>query len=88
MSKTHQVKQYELSSLVTYATRYALGRQTYAVCEMIGILKVHWEHLWATDRMNILQDLQQALREDRCGAEIDCKAWAEFLKWAIKYDER
>jgi hypothetical protein len=48
-------------TLLIYATRYVLGRATYAVDDVCGLLRMHAPYLQDRDREVIVRDIQEAL---------------------------
>lgn len=77
---THTLRRPPMTdSMILYATRYCLGRQTYAVWECVEYLLAHWPKLGAQTRGVILRDVRYALEHDEAGAEMDRVQWRRVL---------
>lgn len=61
--------------LAPWAVRYALGRQTYAVGIVVETLVGCVDALSADTRRAIVEDIDDALRRDRAGADMDRRDW-------------
>ena len=61
--------------LSVWAVRYALGRATYAVFDVVDVLVAEREHLTANSRAVICQDIDEADRKGRLGMEMDATQW-------------
>jgi hypothetical protein len=81
LPKPAAIDTYELGALLTYATRYALGRKTYAVNDVCCSLRAHWKHLRKNDRENIRRDVLGELQRypaDAAGGDLD--DWRSILE--------
>lgn len=63
-----------------WAFRYALGRRTGAVDDVIGTLKTHWSKLEPFTRTQIKEEIQRAIDMDMAGAECDIESWKGVMK--------
>ena len=66
--------------MVIYATRYCLGRRSYAVGECVAYLVANWEHLDLRTRFVIRRDIREAIAEGRTGMDIDEADWKRVLE--------
>jgi hypothetical protein len=69
-------------AMVIYATRYAIGRMSYCVGEVVGYLLAHWDQLEPKTRIVIERDIEEALAEGRYGMEMDKQQWLRVLEQA------
>lgn len=61
------------------AFRYALGRRTYAVGEVVDSLKHNWEHLSQNIKDLVKREIVSAIQYNNAGMEMDIKKWNEVL---------
>lgn len=59
------------------AFRYALGRRTYVVSEIVNELTTNWSHLSSYSKVLIRKEIIEC---NDLGAEMDKKEWAKILK--------
>lgn len=71
--------------ILFYAFRYALGRRTYAVLEVVNAMHEHWDSFDKFTRIQIHSEIKKAINEDRSGADIDTINWETILR--LKIDE-
>lgn len=64
-------------SLLHYAVRYTLGRQTHAVRYVVNRVKDNWENMTTNERRMIQKDIIQA---DDLGMRCDEEKWEEVLE--------
>lgn len=77
------VDAYELGALLIYATRYAIGRQTYAVSDVCGSIRKHWPRLLERDREVIKRDIRECFLHAPTPVKMaDCDAaeWRSVLE--------
>ncbi len=74
------VAPHELEALLVYATRYALGRQTYAVDDVAGIIERTAPKLSARTRAVLSRDIAEAAARGALGADIDARRWRDALR--------
>jgi hypothetical protein len=66
--------------LLFCAFRYALGRQTYVVGSVAGILKENWDHMHPIERAKYKQEIREAIANKRAGSVmIDVPEWEAIL---------
>jgi len=71
----------DLEVLMINATRYCLGRRSYAVGEQCDILKRHWNELTTGTRLVIIHDVEEALAsENPPGMDQDVREWEHLAK--------
>lgn len=73
--------------MLVYALRYALGRQTYAVNDVIIALEEHWEEDICKNNADIIKrDIKEYL--DRTDSRIDScyQDWVDCLKYLEEND--
>lgn len=73
--------------LVLYATRYALGRRSYSVGEVVGWLKDNWGSISDNTKVTIRKDIEARIQrgsrlpEDHpLGDSCDRKQWEQILE--------
>lgn len=62
-------------SVIFYAFRYALGRQTYAVHDVARALIATAESLPSSTRHLIVKEIEEAIDGDRAGSDNDAEIW-------------
>ena len=63
------------------AFRYALGRQTYAVYEVVKCLKKNWDLLSEHTKQLIRKEIKEAIKNKKAGSEsIDVPLWKIILE--------
>jgi len=67
-----------INLLRVMAFRYALGRQTYVVSEMVRELISHWGEILEYQCL-ILRDIKEAISSGRAGSEYDVHQWERVL---------
>jgi hypothetical protein len=73
-------------NIIWMAMRYALGRRTYAVNEVIDYIKGHWDTI--DDRIldGMRMDIRKAIERGDAGDHIDLMEWQSLLDtWAQKH---
>lgn len=76
-NKTKLPRQQE--SIYFYAFRYALGRRTYAVSEVVAELKNNWERFSESMQVQIQQEILNAQHANQLGDKCDRDSWQEIL---------
>lgn len=66
--------------IVFFAFRYALGRKTYAVGEVVEELVRVWSQLDPRLQRQIKHEITEALILDRAGMKCDIESWNKVLK--------
>lgn len=75
--------------LLHYAMRYAMGRYTYAVDDMVRMIREQWQWLTTGDRNQLLADLDSNVRRHEndgktLGAEYTFKQWRDLRDWMVE----
>lgn len=86
-------------SLIVYASRYAMGRKSYAVGEVTDWLKQHWDLLAPSVKEQIQTDIERRLKDEShaqvihdnperkpsqpLGQDFDREQWLEILDLPI-----
>jgi hypothetical protein len=65
--------------MLFYAFRYALGRKTYAVIDVVVELMTHWKELDDRLRRLIIYEIERAIQDDRAGMLCDVEEWKKIL---------
>ena len=84
-----EISQRDLRDVFIYAFRYTLGRSTYAVSTMAVLIQDNAKNLSDADLNLYIREINEAIKENRCGMYIDCNSWihtAEYLQ--IELDSR
>jgi len=76
---TVEINTDELRALVIYSFRYAMGRQTYAVQEVVEALLKYWDHLEDRDQALIVKEISTEITRGNYGMDIDLKQWQRVL---------
>lgn len=71
------------TDILIYSFRYALGRQSYCVSDVVKNIKDNWEKLNINDKQLIIKEIKIAIENNKIGMEIDKKNWEEILKLEI-----
>lgn len=74
-------------AMLVYAFRYALGRQTYAVTEVIATIIGASLALSAHTRQTIAREIDAAIAADRAGAAVDVAAWRALSERLHRIDD-
>jgi hypothetical protein len=69
----------DVSEAIVYAVRYALGRRSYAVGSVCGIVRRLFMCLAPNDVETIARDISDAISQENCGDDIDRKSWRQLL---------
>jgi hypothetical protein len=64
-----------IDRLAIWAVRYALGRRTYAVADVVGALTANVASLTANTRAVIVRDITEAEARDGLGDPRDAAEW-------------
>ena len=65
--------------LILYATRYCLGRRTFAVDDMVEYLLDNWDSFSKQLKDTIIRDIKRAIEEKMAGEECDIRDWKKIL---------
>ena len=72
--------QLETKLLFWMAFRYALGRSTYIVNDMIRLIKINWGNMRGDEQAKFKQEINQAIDRGHAGMEIDVIEWRKILE--------
>jgi hypothetical protein len=67
-------------NMIFWAFRYALGRKTGAVTDVVDHIKFHWKNFEPHTREQIKEEITQAIKNDNAGGDCDVRQWEEILK--------
>lgn len=70
----------ELSNLLFYSFRYALGRKTYCVLDVTTSLIRHKDSLTPADRSLICFKIETAIQEGNAGMLMDVEEWKNVMR--------
>jgi hypothetical protein len=70
----------EIGTLLIYASRYAIGRHTYASSEMAALAKKLSKYLSVEDREVLKADIYKASKERGAIDELSEQQWMEVLE--------
>ena len=75
----------EVSELTLVASfRYALGRQTYIVPEVVENILKNWAFLSLKFKTKIKEEIQEAIKNNHAGSDIDIEQWNMILEKDIE----
>lgn len=74
--KTFEVRE----NIVMYAFRYALGRRTGAVTDVVEMLQQHWSELERFTQDQIKHEIEVAISTDCAGDKCDVTNWQILLE--------
>ena len=66
-------------TVLFYAFRYTLGRQTYAIGDMVKVIKEQWPNLSSLFKAKIIQEITIAIELGKAGMDMDIKQWQTIL---------
>jgi len=66
-------------SILFYAFRYALGRKTYAVQDVVENILNNWDNITTHTKTFMKKEIEEAIHEDRAGMSIDIVSWEKIL---------
>ena len=71
----------EVSELAIVASfRYALGRKTYIVSEVVENILKNWAFLSVKFKTKIKEEIQEAINNNNAGSDIDIEQWNMILE--------
>ena len=74
-------KKLEVSELTLVASfRYALGRETYIVPEVVENILKNWILLSSKFKTKIKEEIQEAIKNNSAGSNIDIEQWNMILE--------
>ena len=69
----------ELNTLLVCSFRYALGRMTYIVSEIVRIILRHKEELQPKTKKLMIREIKWALDHNQAGMQCDRQQWERLL---------
>lgn len=66
-------------TMLFYAFRYALGRRTYAVSDVVDELQKQWPTITQRTKCHIHREIADAISTNRAGDDCDIKEWQKVL---------
>lgn len=69
----------ELNTLLVCSFRYALGRMTYIVSEVVTIIIRHKKDLQPNTKELMIRETKWALDHNQAGMQIDREQWERLL---------
>jgi|JI10StandDraft_1071094.scaffolds.fasta_scaffold55099_2 hypothetical protein len=70
----------DLNTIAFYAFRYALGRMTYAVDDVVTILISLKDELNGRTKHKICDEIKEAIKTNRAGHKCDQEDWKRLMK--------
>ncbi len=70
------IKVSELTLLASF--RYALGRRTYIVSEVIDNILLNWDNLSEKLKLNVKEEIQEAIKNNNFGDQLDLQRWSKI----------
>lgn len=67
------------NDLIIYAFRYALGRRSYVVSDVVSALADLWDKLKYNQKVTIRNEIMRALEENKAGDSIDRDLWKTII---------
>ena len=84
-----KISDMDLRDMLIYATRYVLGRSTYAVSTMAVIIKDNAQNISKSDLELFIREINEAIDMNMCGMEMDCRTWKHLAEWLqVELDKR
>ncbi len=75
----------EISELTLVASfRYALGRKTYIVSEIVENILDNWEFLSVKFKTKVKEEIEESIKNSSAGSDIDVKQWKKILDLKIE----
>ena len=71
-------------NIIMWAFRYALGRRTYAVSDVVEVLINIWDKLKVFTQKKIQLEIREAINQKRAGMDCDIKQWKKILDLKVK----
>ena len=66
--------------ILFYAFRYALGRKTYAVSDVVGALTSNWNEISRNTKEIIIKEILNASSKEGLGMDCDKQQWLSILQ--------
>ena len=75
----------DIKTLRLLSFRYALGRASYIVAEVVEELITNWDDMHPYQEQ-IQKDIQRAIDTDSAGMRMDAKEWMKILELDISHE--
>lgn len=72
------------SEVLFYAFRYALGRKTYVVNDVVRALREHWTTMKVNEQRLIHKEILEAIKENNAGMDCDITEWKRILELGVQ----
>lgn len=73
--------------ILFYAFRYALGRSTYAVSDVVEVITNNWNKLSYSSQYLIHKEIKVAIERNEYGMEMDKLQWERVLQFPVKKEK-
>ena len=73
-------KEIDNKHIIFWAFRYALGRMTYAVDEVVEYLIFNWDKMSVETKEQIQKEIREAIKKKNIGMDCDKLNWERILK--------
>ena len=84
-----RIRPFDLGSLLVYAVRYCLDRQSYAPEECVRMVRRYYSGIPSGDQQTIGRDLRRWLEGDRSGEQSPfVPLWRDLLTWCESQVDR
>ncbi len=70
---------FEFSTLAFWAFRYAIGRKSYCVSDVVDIVRKHIDKLDIQTREKMSHEIVVAINADKAGMKMDVNEWRKLL---------
>ena len=82
-----EVNNHELASMLFYAFRYCLGRQSYAVSDCVGWLIFYWPIIPLGWKKTMHKEIAEAIELGGAGMDMDVEQWENILELPLEEAE-
>lgn len=69
--------------ILFYAFRYALGRSTYAVIDVVDAICKEWPRISQNTRSLMQVEIMDAINRNRAGMDMDVAEWRKVLDLSL-----
>lgn len=69
----------DVNTLIFCSFRYALGRRSYIVFDVVDLITKHYHNLYYQTKELIHKEIIAAIKQDEAGMEMDVKEWRKIL---------
>jgi len=80
MTNKIEITKSKLERLLVCSVRYALGRSTYIVSDIVDDVLFHWDDLTDNCKKAIINSIECDIAMDNYGMEMDLKEWQKVLE--------